>query len=108
MKKLAGSLRRRSGVKSRRPRYEPLEELPEERIISAGEVDTLVVERPAGHAEVCFCHCGAQSRRQFLTGHASAAIRAECATISKIQSINKSRADFLVSFEQSGRRSDTL
>ena len=29
-------------------------------------------------------------------------------TISKIQSINKSRADFLVSFEQSGRRSDTL
>ena len=59
MKKLAGSLRRRSrGVKSRRPRYEPLEELPEERIISAGEVDTLVVERPAGHAEVASATAG--------------------------------------------------
>jgi hypothetical protein len=46
------------GVKSRRPRYEPLEELPEERIISAGEVDTLVVERPAGHAEVASATAG--------------------------------------------------
>jgi hypothetical protein len=39
-------------VKSRRPWYEPMDELPEERIITAGEVDTLVVERPAGHAEL--------------------------------------------------------
>jgi hypothetical protein len=35
-------------VKSRRPWYEPLDELPEERIITAEEVDTLVVERPIG------------------------------------------------------------
>jgi hypothetical protein len=45
-------------VKSRRPWYEPLDELPEERIISVGEVDTLVVERPAGHAEVVSAAAG--------------------------------------------------
>jgi hypothetical protein len=40
-------------VKSRLPWYEPLDELPEERIITAGEIETLVVERPpAGRAEV--------------------------------------------------------
>jgi hypothetical protein len=39
-------------VKSRRPWYEPLDELPEERIITAGEVDTLVVDRPTGYAEL--------------------------------------------------------
>lgn len=38
-------------VNSRRPWYEPLDELPEERIIAAGEVDTLVVERPTGRTE---------------------------------------------------------
>jgi hypothetical protein len=38
-------------VKSRRPWYEPLDELPKERIIAEGEVDTLVVERP-GRPEV--------------------------------------------------------
>jgi hypothetical protein len=39
-------------VKSRRPWYEPLDKLPEEQIITAGEVDTLVVERPSGRAEL--------------------------------------------------------
>jgi hypothetical protein len=40
-------------VKSRLPWYEPLDELPEERIITAGEIETLVVERPpAGRAEL--------------------------------------------------------
>jgi len=33
-------------VTSRRPWYEPLDKLPEERIITVGDVDTLVVERP--------------------------------------------------------------
>jgi hypothetical protein len=33
-------------VNSRRPWYEPLDKLPEERIITVGDVDTLVVERP--------------------------------------------------------------
>src|SRR5262249_19567481 len=39
-------------VKSRRPWYEPLDEMPEERIITAEELDTLVVERPGGHPEI--------------------------------------------------------
>jgi hypothetical protein len=38
-------------VKSRRPWYEPLDELPTERIITEGDVDTLVVERPSGRPE---------------------------------------------------------
>jgi len=38
-------------VTSRRPWYEPLDKLPEDRIISAEEVDTLVVERPTKHSE---------------------------------------------------------
>jgi hypothetical protein len=38
-------------VTSRRPWYEPLDKLPEDRIISAEEVDTLVVERPPKHSE---------------------------------------------------------
>lgn len=38
-------------VKSRRPWYEPLDELPEDRIISAGEIDTVVVERPSPRAD---------------------------------------------------------
>jgi hypothetical protein len=33
-------------VNPRRPWYEPLDKLPEERIITVGDVDTLVVERP--------------------------------------------------------------
>ncbi len=33
-------------VNSRRPWYEPLDKLPEERIITAGDIDTLVVDRP--------------------------------------------------------------
>lgn len=45
-------------VKSRRPWYEPLDELPEERIITAGEVDTLVVERPSGRADVASAAAG--------------------------------------------------
>src|SRR5215472_8033696 len=39
-------------VTSRRPWYEPLDKLPEERIISAEDVDTLVVERPTGHPQL--------------------------------------------------------
>lgn len=39
-------------VKSRRPWYEPLDELPKERIITVGDVDTLVVERPSGRPEL--------------------------------------------------------
>jgi hypothetical protein len=39
-------------VKSRRPWYEPLDELPQERIITAEDVDTLVVERPSGRPEL--------------------------------------------------------
>jgi hypothetical protein len=45
-------------VKSRRPWYEPLDELPEERIITAGEVETLVVEGPNGRAEVASAAAG--------------------------------------------------
>ena len=45
-------------VKSRRPWYEPLDELPEERIITAGEVDTLVVERPSGRVDVASTAAG--------------------------------------------------
>ena len=45
-------------VKSRRPWYEPLDELPEEQIISAGEVDTLVVEGPDGRAELASATAG--------------------------------------------------
>jgi hypothetical protein len=33
-------------INSRRPWYEPLDKLPEERIITVGDVGTLVVERP--------------------------------------------------------------
>jgi hypothetical protein len=39
-------------VTSRRPWYEPLDELPEERIITSGEVDTLVVDKPAGRSDL--------------------------------------------------------
>jgi hypothetical protein len=39
-------------VNSRRPWYEPMDQLPEERIITAGDVDTLVVERPSGASGV--------------------------------------------------------
>jgi hypothetical protein len=35
-------------VTPRRPWYEPLDKLPEERIISAEDFDTLVVDRPTG------------------------------------------------------------
>ncbi len=49
--------------------FEPLDELPEERIITAGEVDSLVVKRSPGHAE--FCRFRAESSHQFLTGRAS-------------------------------------
>jgi len=46
-------------VKSRLPWYEPLDELPEEQIITAGEVETLVVERPpAGRADVTSAAAG--------------------------------------------------
>lgn len=38
-------------VMSRRPWYEPLDALPTERIITAGDVETLVVEMPAGRSE---------------------------------------------------------
>jgi hypothetical protein len=37
-----------SRVTPRRPWYEPLDKLPEERIIGAEDFDTLVVERPTG------------------------------------------------------------
>jgi hypothetical protein len=45
-------------VNARRPWYEPLDKLPEERIITAGEVDTLLVERSTGRADVASATTG--------------------------------------------------
>ncbi len=48
-------------VKSRRPWYEPLDELPTDQIITAGDVDTLVVERPAKRPELASAATGARA-----------------------------------------------
>ena len=48
-------------VKSRRAWYEPLDELPTEQIISAGDVDSLVVERPAKRPELASATAGARA-----------------------------------------------
>src|SRR6516225_516343 len=55
-------------VKSRRPWYEPLDELPEERVITEGEVDTLVVEWSTGRAEAASTSAG----RRAVAGRGSA------------------------------------